>query len=331
MTTTPNTPQPNSTVPWSDDTWKAIHKVVNDEIRKVQVSKFLPQHRVSPKSTTVPSDTVLNQILSGEQLSTLTIDEGATTRLNEIWTEFALTPQQVHETANAKSPQDTSAATLARRAAQYLALAEDLVVFQGNNGYPVPFFSQNVRHSMPPVDGGLLSLTGGPYLSPYPPIKVQPLGNPSSTGVQYGENTLTAVTQAISTLASQGQPGPYALVLNTTPYADLFAAVGSGSLVVTADRIAPLITAGMFGTSTVPPSAGLPGSWAGSQLKPPQRDTYYGVLVSLGGNTMDLVVGLEATTHFLQQDPNGLWRFRVIERFALRLKDVAAVQVLEFI
>lgn len=331
MAAIPNTPQPNSMVPWSDDTWKAIHKVVNDEIRTVQVSKFLPQHRVSPEITTVPSDTVLNPILPGEQLSTLTIDEGATTRLNEIWTEFALTPQQVHETADAKSPQDTSAATLARRAAQYLALAEDLVVFQGNNGYQVPFFSQNVRHGMPPVDGGLLSLTGGPYSSPNPPIKVRPLGNPPPPGVQYGENTLTAVAQAISTLASQGQPGPYALVLNTTPYADLFAAVGSGSLVVTADRIAPLITAGMFGTSTVPPSAGLPCSCAGSQRQPPQGDTDYGVLVSLGGDTMDLVVGLEATTQFLQQDPNGLWRFRVIERFALRLKDVAAVQVLEFL
>jgi uncharacterized linocin/CFP29 family protein len=331
MATTAIIPLPNSKVPWSEDTWRAIHEVVNDEIGKVQVSKFLPQHRVPPESTTAPSDTVLNPILAGEQLSTLTIDEGATTRLNEIWTEFALTPQQVHETANAKVPHDTPAATLARRAAQYLALADDLVIFQGNSGYQVPFFSQNVRHGMPPADGGLLSLTGGPYLSPYPPIKVQPLGNPPSTGVQYGENTFTAVTQAISTLTSQGQPGPYALVLNTTPYADLFAAVGSGSLVVTADRIPPLITAGMFGTSTVPPSAGLLCSPAGSQRKPPQGETYYGVLVSLGGNTVDVVVGLEATTQFLQQDPNGLWRFRVIERFALRLKDVAAVQVLEFV
>lgn len=329
MVTTPNISQPNSKVPWSEDTWRTIHKIVKDETARVQVSKFLHQHSVSSETTTVPSDTVSNSSLPGEEGSTLTIDEGATIRLSEIWTEFALTPQQIHETQNAKNPHDTSAATLARRAAQYLALAEDLMIFQGNNGYQVSFFSQNIRHGMPPVDGGLLSLTGGPYASANPPIKVLPLGNPPP-GVQYGENTFTAVTQGISILTSQGQPGPYALVLNTVPYADMFAAVGN-TLVVAADRIAPLITAGIFGTSTIPPSAGLPGCRASSQPKPPQRTTYYGVLVSLGGGTMEVVVGLEATTQFLLQDSNGLWRFRVAERFALRLKDPSAVQILQFV
>jgi hypothetical protein len=54
------------------------------------------------------------------------------------------------------------------------------------------------------------------------------------------------------------------------------------------------------------------------------------VLVSLGGNTMDLVVGLDATTTFMQQDPDGNYRFRVVQRFALRLKDTTAVVRFEF-
>jgi hypothetical protein len=35
---------------------------------------------------------------------------------------------------------------------------------------------------------------------------------------------------------------------------------------------------------------------------------------------MDLVVGLDATTGFMQQDTDGTYRFRVVDRFALRLK-----------
>jgi hypothetical protein len=127
---------------------------------------------------------------------------------------------------------------------------------------------------------------------------------------------------------SQGQPGPYALILDTVPYADLYAAVGSGSLVVTADRVQPLVQAGLFGTGTISPIA--LSSQPSSPPSSPSGPSYYGVLVSVGGNTMDLVVGQHATTIFMQQDINQLWRFRVLERFALRVIDSSAIQVLEF-
>jgi hypothetical protein len=39
---------------------------------------------------------------------------------------------------------------------------------------------------------------------------------------------------------------------------------------------------------------------------------------------------LDATTAFMQQDTDGAYRFRVVERFALRLKDTTAVIRLEF-
>ncbi|MGO8896456.1 MAG: hypothetical protein ACLQB1_43175, partial [Streptosporangiaceae bacterium] len=58
--------------------------------------------------------------------------------------------------------------------------------------------------------------------------------------------------------------------------------------------------------------------------------SYYGSMVSTGGNTMDLVVGIEPTVGFMQQDVDGNFRFRVAERVALRLKDVTAVIRLEF-
>ena len=315
-------PSINVQVPWSDDIWQAVQRAVHDETKRVRVcAKFLPHRPIDPKTASAQRDTVTNAPLPGESKSTLTVDEGGTIQLNEIWTEFALTTQQVHETAEAKNPEHTTAVTLARRAAQYLALAQDIVTFQGKDGYTTTFFSQNVRchPGQIPADGGLLSLSGEPaYLSPNPVIQVHPLPG-SPPGVTYGENTFNAVTQGYSVLTAQGQPGPYALILNTTVYADLYASVGIGSLVITADRVEPLVKAGLFGTGTVPPNPGSPPG-------PP----YYGVLVSIGGDTMDLVVGLDATPEFMQQDLNQLWRFRVLERFALRVLDSSAIQVFEF-
>ena len=53
-------------------------------------------------------------------------------------------------------------------------------------------------------------------------------------------------------------------------------------------------------------------------------------MVSVGGNSMDLVVGVEPTTEVLQQDANGFYRLRVFERFALRIKDTTAIVALKF-
>jgi uncharacterized linocin/CFP29 family protein len=127
-------------------------------------------------------------------------------------------------------------------------------------------------------------------------------------------------------LASQGQAGPYALILNTVPYADLFAPVGDGSLVVTADRVAPLVKAGLYVTGALPPYAHVPPPSPPAPFAPP----YFGVLVSVGGQTMDLVTGLRAQTVFIQQDANENWRFRVVERFALRVMDPNAIVPLVF-
>jgi hypothetical protein len=45
---------------------------------------------------------------------------------------------------------------------------------------------------------------------------------------------------------------------------------------------------------------------------------------------MDLVVGHHAYATFMQRDPNDNWRFRVLQRFALRVKDSTAIIRLEF-
>jgi uncharacterized linocin/CFP29 family protein len=278
--------------------------------------KFLPIRPVIARTTSVPADAITSPTKAAP---TLIVDEGLTTRLNEIWVEFALTLQQVeHETGNILELGHSTAVTLATRAANLLSQAEDRVIFSGQNAISSNELFQNgiVLNRGVPADTGLLDLSpGAPSLPEAQVIPVKPK-DAAVPGV-YAEHTFAAVAAAYSVLQGNGQYGPYALVLQTTPYADTYAPLPD-TLILTADRLKPLMTAGFFGTGT------LPSNPRGNE---PQ---FYGLLVSLGGNTMDLVVGLDATTAFMQQDTNGAYRFRVVERFALRLKDPTAVVRLEF-
>jgi uncharacterized linocin/CFP29 family protein len=321
---TVTTNQGRDKVHWSQDVWDRIDRAVHDEVMRTRVAEqFLPIHLVIPRTTSVLAD-IITITSTDPTTQTLTVDEGATTRLNEYWVEFALTPQQMdHETGDINELGHSTAVTLATRAANILAQAEDLVIFQGQNAIndPNSLFKTTVRSRGVPADTGLLDLplpgqSQPPLLPPVQVVPVQRLPNPTQPGSIYGENTFGAVTDAYSILQGKGHYGPYALVLQTTPYADTHAPLPT-TLIMTADRIAPLMTAGFYGTGTLP-----------SNL--PTKVSFTGLLVSLGGNTMDLVVGLDATTAFMQQDTDGAYRFRVVERFALRLKDTTAVIRLEF-
>lgn len=333
----PSTNNGRDKIHWSKEVWDRIDKAVHAEMMRTRIAqKFLPIRPVLPRTTSVPFDSIQGP---SQADTTFSVDEGATTRLNEYWVEFSLTPQQVdHETGDLMELGHSTAVTLATRAANILAQAEDAVIFQGANAFPQPslFNPPQVNNPNPPpaqitpppsvlnrgtpLDSGLLDLpiagaAAPPLLPPVRAVQVAPLAA-ANPGV-YGSNTFQQVSNAYALLQGVGQYGPYALVLQTTPYADTYAPVAAG-LVITADRIKPLMTAGFYGSGTLP-TANLPGGAVSS-----------GVLVSLGGNSMDLVVGLDATTGFMQQDPNGNYRFRVVQRFALRLKDTTAVIRLEF-
>ncbi len=199
-----------------------------------------------------------------------------------------------------------------------------MVLFQGQSaidgdgGPQHPLFREGkVKAKSGPAGSGLLNVpkTGRQI------IKVPPL-DPAETPKRYGEETFKAVSEAYSRLQSgtglaQAHYGPYALVLHNEPYADTFAPLKT-TLIMPADRINPLVAEGFYGTGT------LPAVGDGKDRKTT------GILVSIGGNTMDLVVGKDATVVFLQEDPEGRFRFRVYERFALRLKDTTAVMRLVF-
>jgi uncharacterized linocin/CFP29 family protein len=288
---------------------------------------------VPPKTTSVPTDSYGFVPGAAGAGGIFSVDEGATLRLNEYYVEFELTPQQVdQEEGDFKNLGHSTAVTLATKAANILAQAEDLIIFQGQNAITGagPFTSQQVQTlgGNQPLDTGLLNFPVGAKLpgagpltvAPAPPITVllvPPLA-PAVPGVIYGPNTFEFVAQAYSQLQAVGHYGPYALVLETIPYADTFAPLPA-TLTLTADRIKPLMTAGFFGTGTLPPNP-----------PPAPVAPYFGVMVSLGGNTMDLVSGHEPIAAFQQEDTTGNFRFRVLQRFALRVKDPTAVVILQF-
>ena len=315
-----------SKLPFTNPTkvWEEIDKAVDAEMKRTRIgARFLPIRRVPPKTLTVPSDSYALPPLPAPQI--FAVDEGATVRMNTISCALQLTPQQVNqETGDPKNMGQSTAVTLAMRAANALAQAEDLIIFQGQNAVltATPFTSNLITFQGALTDSGLLNLpiggaAAGPLAPPVNEIVVAPLA-PVVPGVIYGPNTFEGVSQAYAALQEVGHYGPYALVLETIPYADTFAPLPA-TLTLTADRIKPLVQAGFFGTGTLPPNP-----------PPAPVAPYYGVLVSLGGNTMDLVVGLDATTAFLQESPNGNFLLQVIERFALRLKDTTAVIRLRF-
>jgi hypothetical protein len=292
--------------------------------------RFIPCHKVHPKTTSVQADVISVQSLEGENM--LMIDEGATIRLNEIWIEFALTPQQVHEAAEAKHPEYATPVLLSRKGANYLSQAMDLLIFQGVNAYFTDFFQNNVsfRPGQYPTDTGLLSLpvASGALPTNYTPppttsVRVQmrevkPISG-QGPGVIWGTNSFTVTAAAYAALNGVGQYGPFVGVFQTVPWADTFAEVEG--LVITADRIKPIMDAGFHG------SGALASSVADPSVKPAPAG--YGVVLSLGG-TMDVVVGHAPSVVFRQEDPQGNFVFGVMARLALRVLDSTGIVRLDF-
>ncbi|MDJ0719699.1 MAG: encapsulin [Prochloraceae cyanobacterium] len=334
-------------LPWDDEIWNRIDRAVHDECKRTKIAcKFLPLHGpVESGKLTVPSDTI-----EVDENNRLQVPEARTDYLLELVVEFVLTLQQVE-----REEELGTAVTLATRAANLLSQAFDVVIFQGvnsitpgENQHPL-FRDRKVIARSGPANQGLLNAprsesTGEDNLQQI--IHVPALETPGPQQ-RWGENTFGAVSEAYARLQggeglAQAHYGPYALVLNFVPYADTYAPLPT-TLIMPADRIARLVTNGFYGmksrkdmsyekemqsmgNNSSTHSYGGCTHFYGTGTLPPLK----GVLVSLGGNTMDLVVGMDDQAEYVTQDAQGNFCFRVYERFALRLKDKTAVMRLEF-
>jgi uncharacterized linocin/CFP29 family protein len=121
------------------------------------------------------------------------------------------------------------------------------------------------------------------------------------------------VVAAISVLEAQGHVGPFACVLGTRAY-QVAHQPFTGETVFARDRIEPLIGRELLRSSTVD-----------DRQFDAQTQDGRGVVISLGGDAVDLAVAIDAEPEFLFISPEVRYTFRVYERFALRVKQPSAV------
>ncbi len=239
----------------------------------------------------------------------------------------------------------STAVMLARRAANILCLARDAVVFLGANALPAAgggglplFVSQTVTARGAPTDNGITCIGGASNLPGAQVLPVTPINTPAGGGAnvlaQYSGNTVAAISTACALLVSNGYMGPLASVLYFFEYADSFSPL-SNTLVIPADRIKPLLDAGYFTSGMLP---GIPNPQTGNAavqlpglngLVNPNTQGI-GLVMSLGGNTIEFVNGLDPVTAFAYLDPVGNYIFRVFTRFATKISDLGAIVRLEF-
>ena len=286
-------------VNWDENIWKEINDAVVAEVLKVRTAqKVFPTMLLDTNPTEIPNDVI--------NFADLSIREGQTKTLVEIYLEFPLTATQVGKEAQLKTCK-----TLARMAAKALALAEDTVIFQGQAGK----LPANVQADLIAAAGhGLLGeAEPGDADDNDPnkvnkPIEVIPPAKPKP-GVLFGENVFSAVAEGIAKLTAKAQAPKFALFLPVKVYADTFVPPSDASLVTTAERIKPLVEGGFMETVTLPQDRGL--------------------LVALAGDPTSLYVGREATTEFVRKEGSKYF-FRVVERIQFVARDPRAFVLLKF-
>jgi uncharacterized linocin/CFP29 family protein len=186
-------------------------------------------------------------------------------------------------TQQVAQPDLSAALTLFRRAANVIARVEDALIFRGKEGRSLKI--PELYHATPGTsERGLYDLAKGQ----------------AGQVIDHGDALLRAVAEGITILEDKGYVGPYALALGN----ELFVTAetpNKDSLVLPSDRIRPLIEGPLVRTGTLPARTG--------------------ILFSLAGKPVEIVVAKEIGVTFLQVSTEPRWIYRVSERFVLRAKE----------
>jgi uncharacterized linocin/CFP29 family protein len=288
-------------LPWTEEQWTALQRVVQEVAGKARVaSSFLPLvGPLPPGQASVPALSMASGPITGPEAGEagerLEIDDSVTLPLTTLSCLVYLTTQQVED------PELASAKQLVARAADLVARLEDAVVFNGQPGagqapdVALPKFYR--------VQGG------GDY-----PGLLDDFGLDEKFrktvkadevhAANYGADLVTKVSEAVMTLEEAGCFGPFACVLGHRLFTDANSSF-LGSLISPKDRILPLLEGGPLLRSSVVPAE-------------------QGVVVSLAGSPIDLVVASDIHVKFLQVTLEPRWVLRVSERFVLRMKQPLA-------
>jgi len=279
---------------WSDAQWQKVRDCVTEAFAKASIaSAFIPCYGPLPGSAETVRNERIIQSTSNPRTVKLDADyDGVNLKLVNVTVNVVLSSEQVAEEA-------LSNAMLAfRRAANVLAQEEDRIVFEGFGRGPRGADSVFVVNSPRPQRG----LADLPARLTFPDLTLK-------KRVTVGQAVVSAVVDAVQRLENNSNPSPFACVLGN----ELFNRVHdpSRSLVLPSDRITPLLKGGPL-------------------LRSGQMDSDTGIVVSLAGNAVDIVVGTPPTVQFLQRTHDAKFLFRVYERFVLRIRDAVQPPVAGF-
>jgi uncharacterized linocin/CFP29 family protein len=117
------------------------------------------------------------------------------------------------------------------------------------------------------------------------------------------------IVRSVTDLEAEGHLTPFTCVLGKEAFLAAHRPE-AGSMVLPSHRIEPILGSEILRSSVIGDNQG--------------------VVVSLAGEPIDLAVAVDASPQFLQVTDEGRYVFRVVERFALRIKEPGAVVRLEF-
>lgn len=291
---------------WNDAQWQKVNDAVTEGFNKASVAgQFLPMYGPLSGSAEVVRNERLEPLngdaqeygsaAGGNTIKLSTTHDSVNLRLLSLRVNVELSSEQVND------EQLANAMLAFRRASSVLALEQDKIVFGG--------FRRDVRKGERSTEtnvfisnqDGLAPQKG--LADPQVSTDFQPLDPETRADGDIGASIVPAVAEAISTLEARSHAGPFACVLAN----GLFQCAhtpNQGSLVLPADRIVPQLSGGLLLRS-----GGMP------------KDL--GVVVSLAGGSVDIVVGAPPAVQFLQRQPDAKYLFRVVTRFVLRIRDNA--------
>ncbi|WOJ91210.1 family 1 encapsulin nanocompartment shell protein [Methylocapsa polymorpha] len=289
----------------TDDQWEKIRQIVHDDaLRAREAASFLPLYGPLPGSTvTVPQDRLsfepLPDGLSGEASPSaatgatqqyMRVDDYDQLRIATVAVNVYLKNHMIAD------PELAAASVLFSRAAKIVARVEDSIIF---NGWP-----SNLQHVRP-----VYTITGA---NSYDGLvsharESSPQIDDANPGV-FGPDVFRAVVSAIADLERRGYYKPYACVLAN----DLFTEINrpiQNSMVLPAESIPPFLDGPLLRSSSLQLGKGL--------------------VISLQGNPVEIVVPNDISVRYLQGMLDGQHAFRIAQRFVLRVKDWDAVALIQ--
>jgi uncharacterized linocin/CFP29 family protein len=278
---------------WSDAQWQTVSNAVTDEFAKANVaSQFLPCY--GPLAGSV--ETVRKEELSYAS-GRVTVSDDETIKLFNVRARVELSSQQVADDSL------SSALIAFRRAASLIARVADHVAFNGYTAsaaatastLTTSFNPDDFLASKPTSFTGLVDAGGAPAQ------KSGTAGTPQAL--------VQRVADSITTLESQLHFGPFACVLGNKLF-EIAHTADTGSMVLPADRINPLLDGPLFRSSVLKPRIG--------------------VVVSLAPGGIDVVVATPPKVQFLQLTDDAKYVFRVYVRSVMRIKEPGNPGVVAF-